>query len=132
MRLKIAFPAAVAVAHAFFTSAFAFDARTAKGLLRLDPNMRLEQVCDLAAMERIGKESAEFHPDRAKSDVITPPNHLGNILKADGAAFRSGRKWRRFSFTCRATEDHMKVIAFDYSIGELIPESKWDDYGLWR
>jgi hypothetical protein len=132
MRLKIAFAATVATAHAFCTSALAFDARTVKGLLLLDPSMRLEQLCDLAAMERIGKESAEFHPDRAKSDVVTPPNHLGNILKADGAAFRSGHKWRRFSFTCEATEDHMKVIAFSYSIGEAIPETKWNDYGLWR
>jgi hypothetical protein len=132
MRLKITFAAMVATAQAVFMPAFAFDARTAKGLLRLDPNMRLEQVCDLAAMERIGKESAEFHPDRAKSDVVTPPNHLGNILKADGAAFRSDHKWRRFSFTCEATEDHMKVIAFSYSIGEAIPESQWNDYGLWR
>jgi len=114
------------------TPTLALDARAAVGLRRLDPQMRLEQICDLEAMERIGREKNEFYPDRAKSDVILPPEHLGDVLRASGAAFRSKNNWYRFSFICRASPDHMKVISFQYKIGELIPPSKWGDYGLWR
>ena len=112
--------------------AFAFDSRAFGGLRRLDPEMRLEQVCDLEAMERIGRESGQFRPDRAKSDVISHPQHLGDTLKATGAAFRSKNSWYAFSFVCRATPDHMSVTSFEYTIGDLIPEAKWNDYGLWR
>jgi len=26
----------------------------------------------------------------------------------------------------------MKVLSFEYQTGKAIPESKWEDYGLWR
>jgi hypothetical protein len=67
----------------------AFNARAYDSLRQLDPAMRLEQVCDMEAMDRIGREDKRFHPDRAKSSVIVPPQHLGDLLKATGAAFRS-------------------------------------------
>ncbi|ATQ69064.1 DUF930 domain-containing protein [Methylosinus trichosporium OB3b] len=111
---------------------FADDARTRASLQRLDLQMRLEQVCDLEAMERIGHETSLYRPDRAKSDVISHPKHLGDILSASGAAFRSGGRWYALSFICKASADHLKVLTFDYRIGDVIPEAKWTDYGLWR
>ena len=132
MAFAVRAPAILIAACFATTPAFAFDSRAAAGLRRLDPQMRLEQVCDLEAMERIGRESTQFRPDRAKSDIISHPQHIGDTLKAAGAAFRSKKNWYAFSFVCTATPDHMKVISFDYTIGDLIPEEKWNDYGLWR
>jgi hypothetical protein len=109
----------------------AFDSRAYASLRQLDPAMRLEQICDMAAMDRIGRADKRFHPDRAKSNVIVPPQHLGDLLKAAGAAFRSNGRWYALSFVCGASPDHFKVTSFNYSIGDLIPNSKWDDYGLW-
>ena len=124
-------PPAILVAACFVTTrAFAFDSRVAVGLRRLDPQMRLKQVCDLEAMERIGRESTKFRPDRANNDIISHPQHIGDTLKAAGAAFRSKKKWYAFSFVCKATPDHMKVISFEYTIGDLISEAIWNDYGL--
>jgi hypothetical protein len=113
------------------TPSLAFDARAYASLRQLDPAMRLEQVCDMEAMDRIGREDRRFHPDRAKSNVIVPPEHLGDLLKAEGAAFRSNGRWYALSFVCDASPDHLKVTSFNYRIGDLIPNSKWDDYGLW-
>jgi hypothetical protein len=113
------------------TPATAFDARAYASLRRLDPGMRLEQICDMAAMDRIGQEDRRFHPDRAKSNVVTPPQHLGDTLKASGAAFRSNGHWYALSFVCNSAPDHLKVTFFNYHIGDIIPKSKWDDYGLW-
>jgi hypothetical protein len=114
------------------TFAIAGDARFLASLSRLDPDTRLEQVCDLYAMKQISRDDNPFHPDRAKTDVISHPRHSGNTVIGTGGAFRSGGRWYRFSFTCTGSADRMKVIAFKYKLGEAIPESKWASYGLWR
>jgi hypothetical protein len=114
------------------TPLIAADARFIASLGRLDPQMRLEQICDYEAMKRIGRRGQAFHPDRAKSDVVTPPRHLGDILIGAGGAFRSQGRWYQFSFTCKASPDHLRVLSFDYRVGEMIPEAKWNTYGLWR
>lgn len=112
--------------------AFAMDARFAASLKRLDPQTRLEQVCDLEAMNRIDRDASPHHPDRAKTDVLSHPRHAGDTVTGSGGAFRSKGKWYAFSFTCKGTPDHMKVLSFSYRIGDAIPESKWAALGLWR
>ena len=112
--------------------ALAMDPRFAASLKKLDPETRLEQVCDLEAMSRIDRDANPYHPDRAKTDVISHPVHAGDTVTGKGGAFRSKGRWYSFSFTCKGTPDHMKVLAFSYKIGEPIPESKWASLGLWR
>jgi hypothetical protein len=114
------------------TPVIAADPRFIASLGRLDPQTRLEQICDYEAMNRIGRSGEAFRPDRAKSDVVTSPRHLGDTLVGAGAAFRSQGRWYQFSFHCKASPDHLKVLSFDYRVGEIIPEAKWNTYGLWR
>lgn len=126
-------PAIVLILMALATTpSLAMDARFAASLKKLDPETRLEQVCDLEAMTRIDRDSTPYHPDRAKTDVVSTPKHVGDMVKGSGGAFRSKGHWYSFSFECKGTPDHMKVLAFSYKIGELIPESKWAALGLWR
>jgi hypothetical protein len=113
------------------TPARAADPRLIASFGRLDPQTRLEQVCDLAAVNHIGMNGKLPRPDRAKSNVITPPRHHGDTLEGSGGAFRSGGKWYAFSFKCRTTPDHLNVLSFTYRIGAVIPKSKWQEYGLW-
>ncbi len=110
----------------------AADTRFEKSLRMLDPSARLEQLCDFAAITHIDRDKNAFHPDRAVSSAMANTKVGADTIEAKGAAFRSRGKWYQFSFTCRATPDHMKVLSFDYQIGAAIPEDKWDDYGLWR
>jgi hypothetical protein len=112
--------------------AVALDARFAAALKKLDPQTRLEQVCDLEAMSRISRDSNPYRPDRAKTDVLSHPKHTGDTVTGSGGAFRSKGKWYAFSFTCKGTPDHMNVVSFTYKIGAPIPESKWAALGLWR
>jgi hypothetical protein len=114
------------------TPACAADARFIASLARLDPRTRLEQICDYEAMRRIGDAANAFHPDRAKSDVVSPPRHHGDTLVADGAAFRSGGHWYQVAFTCKASPDRTRGLSFSSTIGALIPEAKWPGYGLWK
>jgi len=112
--------------------AHAVDARFYASLKRLDPATRLEQVCDVEAMKQITRDNNPYRPDRAKSYVVSPPRHIGDTVKGTGGAFRSGGKWYTYSFTCKGSPDHFKVLSFTYKIGQPIPEKKWASYGLWR
>ncbi|HEY0235023.1 MAG TPA: DUF930 domain-containing protein, partial [Afipia sp.] len=59
---------------------WAVDARFYASLNRLDPATRLEQVCDLEAMSQIDRDANPYHPDRAKTDVISSPKHTGDTV----------------------------------------------------
>lgn len=112
-------------------AASASDSRFVASLRHLDPDTRLEQVCDREAMLRIARGSRGFKPDRAKSYATALPQHVKDVLRAQGAAFRSKGKWYKLSFVCKGSPDHTEVISFDYKIGELIPARQWTTYGLW-
>jgi len=120
-----------AFALAVMAPAGATDPRFIASLGKLDPQTRLEQVCDLAAVKHIGKSEKLPKPDRAKANVITPPRHHGDTIEGTGGAFRSGGKWYAFSFKCKGSPDHLNVLSFTYRVGAMIPKSKWPEYGLW-
>jgi hypothetical protein len=100
-----------------------------KALDRLDPQTRLEQICDLEAMNRI-KRDQKYSPDRAQGAASADPKTEGHKLTATGGAFRSKGDWYELSFVCEATPDHMKVLSFEYQTGKSIPKAKWEEYGL--
>lgn len=111
--------------------AAAADTRFERSLRSLAPEARLEQICDYTAMKRIRAEG-KFRPDRAVGYAVAETKVTGNTLVADGAAFRSRKKWYRLSYTCTTTADRMKVLKFEYKIGTEIPEERWSAYGLWK
>lgn len=112
-------------------AADAVDARMARTLMKVDPDTRLEQVCDIEAMHRVGKGTS-LKPDRAKSYISTPPIHSGDTMTAPGAAFRSKGKWYSLSFECTGTSDHLRVVSFAFKVGVPIPRARWADLGLWQ
>lgn len=111
--------------------ACAGNTRFERSLRALAPSARLEQICDYTAMTKI-RSAGEHRPDRAVGYAISEGKVTDNTLVAEGAAFRSRKKWYRLSYTCKTTPDRMKVLSFDYKVGPEIPEDKWSAYGLWR
>lgn len=101
-------------------------------LRKLDPATRLEQVCDIEAMRQIKRDPTSYRPDRAVLAATSDPKTAGHIIEGTGGAFRSKGKWYSFSFKCEASDDHMQVLAFDYRLGEAIPENQWAKDGLWQ
>ncbi|HVV79028.1 MAG TPA: DUF930 domain-containing protein [Pseudolabrys sp.] len=101
-------------------------------LQRIDPSERLEQVCEYAALTRIGRDKNAYHPDRVVIQAISPPKVSGDKMSGSGAALRSKGKWYQFGFTCQAAPDRLKVLSFSYDVGHEIPEEQWDKLGLWR
>jgi hypothetical protein len=101
-------------------------------LKRLDPSTRLEQVCDAEAMKQIGRDHREFRIDRSVVSAIMEPRVKGDTLSGKGAAFRSRGKWYQYAFTCQATPDRLRVLSFQYKLGDEIPEAQWSQHGLYQ
>lgn len=101
-------------------------------LKRLDPDTRLEQVCDAEAMKRIGREDKTYRPDRSVISALSEPKIKGDTIEGKGAAFRSKKKWYQYSFTCKTSDDRMRVLSFEYKIGPEIPEAQWAKHGLYQ
>lgn len=115
-------------AHAAVSEAAAGE-KFRKALDKLDPQTRLEQVCDIEAMSRIKKDQ-KYKPDRAQGAASAEPKTVGDKITAKGGAFRSKGEWFELSFVCEATPDHTKVLSFEYQTGKPIPKDKWEEYGL--
>jgi hypothetical protein len=107
------------------------DEKFEKSLLKLDPSVRLEQLCDYTALKQIKADHKDFRPDRAVASAISEPLVKQDTVEAKAGAFRSRKKWYTMTYTCTATPDHMKVVAFTYAVGDEIPATKWAAYGLW-
>ncbi|HEY6755671.1 MAG TPA: DUF930 domain-containing protein [Pseudolabrys sp.] len=127
-----AFGLAAVAATMIAATAAAGDGRFERSLKMLAPAERLEQLCDYTAMTRIREQSKDYRPDRAVANAMAEPVVVGDIIEVPGGAFRSRKKWYALSYRCTATPDHLTVVAFRFTIGEEIPESKWASFGLWE
>ncbi len=108
------------------------EARFERSLKLLMPADRMAQLCDATAMSRIRKDKPTHRPDRAVANATVDVVIAGNTLEATGGAFRSRGKWYALSYSCKTNDERLKVLSFEYRIGDEIPEEKWAGYGLWQ
>ncbi len=110
--------------------AFAIDARIRGQLEKLTPEERLEQRCDMEAMDRIGGTDG-FRPDKVIAYAFGDPKLDGTTFKTKGAVFRSKGEWYRLSYKCEASADRLEVNAFKYKIGDQVPHEDWAAHYLY-
>lgn len=113
------------------SSAQAMDSALRAGLLKLDPQTRLEQRCDAEVLDRISQDDHHYKADRVVAYAFATPEMHENSIRSPGAAFRSKGEWYRLKFKCKTAPDHMKVIKFRYKIGAQIPKDEWTRYNLY-
>lgn len=104
------------------------QARETLPLLAADE--RAEQLCGLEAMSQIQAWKSDFEPDRVTAYAKGATKLVGRALIADGAAFRSKRRWYDLSFRCELNPDQAAVVAFAFRVGEPVPKSQWAKLGL--
>ncbi|MBN9248444.1 DUF930 domain-containing protein [Hyphomicrobium sp.] len=103
-----------------------------QSLLKLDPEERAHQACILKGILDINRAKKLTHVDRLKTSILSRATFDGTTVFAKGGAVRANSHWYQVKFTCAVTKDQMKATSFDYEIGPEIPESKWEDLGLWK
>lgn len=109
----------------------AMDSHLRAGLLKLDPQTRLEQRCDAEVLDRISHDDHKYKADRVVAYAFATPQMSADAIKSTGAAFRSNGQWYRLKFKCQTAPDHMQVLQFRYRIGDEIPEADWAKYNLY-
>ena len=105
--------------------------REAKATLaQLAPDDRIEQLCDVEAMDQVHAWKADFQPDRLIAYAMAETRLSGGALQADGAAFRSKRQWYKLKFKCAVSADLTKVASFEFLVGDPVPRSQWQSHNL--
>lgn len=122
---------ALAFAPLCTSPALAIDARVRGQLEKLTPEERLEQRCDMEAMDRIGDNKSGFRPDKVIAYAFGDPKLDGTTIKTKGAVFRSKGEWYRLSYKCEASDDRLDVHAFKYKIGDQVPHEDWAAHYLY-
>ncbi|TGQ94961.1 DUF930 domain-containing protein [Mesorhizobium sp. M8A.F.Ca.ET.208.01.1.1] len=117
--LTLAFPAS------------AMDNALRSGLMKLDPQTRLEQRCDAEVLDRITHDDRKFKADRVVAYAFATPEMSADAIRSPGAAFRSRGQWYRLKFKCQTGPDHMEVLQLRYRIGDEIPQADWPKYNLY-
>ncbi|WP_440982527.1 DUF930 domain-containing protein [Shinella sumterensis] len=111
--------------------AMALDARVRGELQKLDPEERLEQRCDMEAMDKISGAREGYRPDKVIAYAFGDPKVDGTTLKTKGAVFRSKGEWYRLSYKCETSADRLEINAFKYTIGEPVPHDQWAAHYLY-
>ena len=91
---------------------------------------QLIQLCNIEGLEQLRVALPDLHPDTLVPYAMGDMAQGGLTLIANGAAFRSRRRWFALNFTCEAAPSLRSVTAFAFRVGDEIPESEWDAHGL--
>lgn len=91
---------------------------------------KLMQLCNIEGLEQIRRAQPQYDPDTLVSYAMRDPVSTGLTLSATGGAFRSRRKWYEISFQCSVAADLSAVTAFEFRVGEPIPEDQWEAHNL--
>jgi hypothetical protein len=105
--------------------------RAARELLpTLDDTERMIQLCGLEAMEQVQAWRETLQPTQVVAYATADVAVSGDVVDADGAAFRSGNAWYTLKFRCRLEPDHAAVAAFEFRVGALVPRNEWEARNL--
>ena len=131
MRRQVTGLLAALCALTLASPAFSLDARVRGELEKLAPEERLEQRCDMEAMDRIGGAKEGFRPDKVIAYAFGDPKLEGTTFKTKGAVFRSKGEWYRLSYKCEASADRLEINAFKFQIGDQVPHEDWASHYLY-
>lgn len=91
---------------------------------------RMVQLCNIEAMEQVHAWRAEFQPDRVVAYAMEDLRASDTRLVANGAAIRIGSRWYNLIFRCELAPDQETVVAFEFQLGDSIPQTAWEDHAL--
>lgn len=114
------------------TAAHAANARLPAGFMKMEPRTRSLQICNNRGSREISREKEFSRLDRVVVDAMSNPTFDRNVISGDGGAFRNRGQWHQFQFKCTLADDSMSATSFSYRVGDIIPEDKWERFGLWR
>ena len=120
-------------ATAFYAASILADPANAevhRNFGELASSEQLIQLCNIEALEQLGRGLAGIKPDAVVGYAFGDLEVDGDTLVADGGAYRRQGQWFKLRFECAARPDMSGIAAFDYVLGEAIPQSQWEGHFL--
>ena len=91
---------------------------------------RIEQLCDLEALEQVHQWNADFEPDLLVAYAMAETRMSDLTMEAKGGAFRSKHHWYNVSYKCGMTPDFTSVASLEFLVGKEIPKGEWQSHDL--
>lgn len=104
--------------------------RIRHALTTFAPAERVVQLCNIEGLEQIKRAAPQYAPDTLVSYAMADNAVAALTLTATGGAFRSRRKWYGIALKCTVGADLESVTSFEFTLGDPIPESEWEDHNL--
>lgn len=98
-----------------------------RGLAGAERNL---QLCDLEAMEQVGRARPDMRPDALAPYAMAAEKVSGNSVEVKGGAFRADKAWYNIQFKCELDARSGKVASFAFLIGGAIPRGEWEGHYL--
>ncbi len=87
---------------------------------------RMIQVCNAEVMEQIANWQSSYRPDfvvpYATQDILIS----ADTVQVEGGLFRSYGSWYQVRYNCTFQTNSNNVIAFEFLVGDKIPQSRVD------
>jgi hypothetical protein len=106
-----------------------WQARSA--LQQLSGTDRLEQICNLEAMEQLHAWDSSFLADAVVAYATAETRLTGRTTDAPGVAIRSRGHWYAIGYTCTMSANAEEVTAFEFQMGTEIPQEQWSEHSLY-
>ncbi|MBU1307708.1 MAG: DUF930 domain-containing protein [Alphaproteobacteria bacterium] len=91
---------------------------------------QLIQLCNMEALEQIRLADTDAAPDAVVGYAFDDLGVDGLTLTANGGAVRVAGQWFRVRYSCVAAADVRGTVAFEYAIGNAIPQDEWEAHNL--
>ena len=104
--------------------------KTAEVLKRLEPQTRLQQLCNLEAILQINRQSEDYAVDFVVAYAREAVVRKGDAIIARGAAFHSNGRWYNLAFECQLSANQREVASLKFKLGDAIPGDQWADLNL--
>ena len=99
---------------------------------KLPDEERARQLCIVLGIDKIRKDKRVAKADRVKTSIFSQASFADNTVSTKGGAVRSNKQWFHLSFTCHLDAELKHAKDFVFEIGSIIPETEWEDLGLWK
>lgn len=104
--------------------------KTIESLKRLEPQTRLQQLCDLEAILQINRRYDQYAADFVIAYATEATVRKGDAVIAHGAAFHGKGRWYNLAFECQPSADEQDVARLRFKLGDAIPEERWAELNL--
>lgn len=104
--------------------------RIRQGLRGFADSERMIQICNIEALEQIRRAAPAYDPDTVVANAMSDLVWQGMTIAAAGGALRSRRRWYEIAFHCTVASGYEAVTAFDFKLGDPIPEDEWEEHFL--